>query len=36
MKNVVNASLDELQKVEKIGPVKAGKIKEIVDGEYKV
>lgn len=36
VKNVVNASEEELQKVEKIGPVKAKKIKEIVDGEYKV
>ena len=36
VKNVVNASLDELQKVEKIGPVKAGKIKEITDEEYRV
>ena len=36
IKNFVNASVDELKEVEKIGDVKAKKIKEIVDGEYKV
>lgn len=36
VKNVVNASEDELQKVEKVGPVKAKRIKEIVEGEYGV
>jgi len=36
VKNVVNSSVEELQKVSKVGPIKAKKIKEIVDGEYKV
>ncbi|MFH1324986.1 MAG: DEAD/DEAH box helicase [Nanoarchaeota archaeon] len=36
VKNIVNADVEALQKVEKIGPVKAKKIKEVVDGEYKI
>ncbi len=36
VKNVINASADELKKVEKVGPVKAKKIKEIADSEYKI
>jgi len=36
VKNVVNASEDELQKVSKIGKVKAKKIKDITDSEYKI
>lgn len=36
VKNIVNASSEDLQKVEKIGPVKAKKIKDVVDGEYGV
>ena len=36
IKNFVNASVDELKEVENIGDVKAKKIKEIVDGEYKI
>ena len=35
IKNIVNASAEELQKVEKIGPAKAKQIKEVVDSEYK-
>jgi Fanconi anemia group M protein len=34
VKNVVNASEEELKKVEKIGDIKAKKIKEVVEGEY--
>jgi ERCC4-related helicase len=33
---IINASEDELQKVEKIGPVKAKRIKEVTDSEYKI
>ncbi len=36
VKNVVNANEEELQKVGKIGPVKAKKIKDVVEGEYKI
>jgi len=36
VKNVINASEDELQKVSKIGKVKAKKIKDITDSEYKI
>ncbi|MEK6828355.1 MAG: ERCC4 domain-containing protein, partial [Nanoarchaeota archaeon] len=36
IKNLVNASEKELQEVEKIGPVKAKQIKDVVEGEYKV
>ena len=35
VKNIVNASEKELQEVEKIGPVKAKQIKDVVEGEYK-
>ncbi|MBI2655002.1 DEAD/DEAH box helicase [Candidatus Woesearchaeota archaeon] len=35
IKNIVNASAEELQKVEKIGPQKAKQIKDVVDSEYK-
>ena len=35
VKNVVNASETELQKVEGIGKEKAKRLKEIVDSEYK-
>ena len=35
VKNIVNASLDELQQVEKIGPSKAKQIKDVAEGEYK-
>ena len=35
IKNLVNADLDELQKVEKIGPSKAKQIKDVVEKEYK-
>ena len=35
IKNLVNASEKELQEVEKIGPVKAKQIKDVVEGEYK-
>lgn len=35
VKNIVNASAEELQKVEKIGPAKAKQIKDVVEGEYK-
>ena len=35
IKNIVNASEKELQEVEKIGPLKAKKIKEVVEWEYK-
>src|SRR3989338_683444 len=35
IKNLVNASREELQQVVKIGPLKAKKIKELVDEEYK-
>ncbi|MEK6946866.1 MAG: DEAD/DEAH box helicase [Nanoarchaeota archaeon] len=35
IKNIVNASIEELQKVEKIGPAKAKQIKDVVEGEYK-
>ena len=35
IKNIVNASAEELQKVEKIGPAKAKQIKNVVEGEYK-
>jgi len=33
-KNIVNASVEDLQKIEKVGKIKAGKIKELVDKEY--
>ncbi|MEA2037702.1 MAG: DEAD/DEAH box helicase [Nanoarchaeota archaeon] len=36
VKNIVNASEKELQKVEKIGNVKAKKIKDVFDSEYKI
>ena len=36
VKAIVAASEEELQKVEKIGKVKAQKIREVLDGEYKV
>ena len=36
VRNIVNASDDELQRVSKVGPIKAKKIKKIVDGEYKI
>ncbi len=35
VKNIVNASEKELQEVEKIGPLKARQMKEVVEGEYK-
>ena len=35
IKNLVGASEKELQEVEKIGPVKAKQIKDVVEGEYK-
>ncbi len=35
IKSLVNASEKELQEVEKIGPVKAKQIKDVVEGEYK-
>jgi len=35
IKNLVNASAEELQEVEKIGPAKAKQIKDVVEGEYK-
>ena len=35
VKNLVNASEKELQEVEKIGPVKAKQIKDVVEGEYR-
>ncbi|MAG91528.1 hypothetical protein CMO83_02530 [Candidatus Woesearchaeota archaeon] len=35
VKNIVNAGEKELQEVEKIGPSKAKKIKDVVDKEYK-
>ena len=35
VKSLVNASVKELQEVEKIGPVKAKQIKDVVEGEYK-
>ncbi|MBI2130482.1 DEAD/DEAH box helicase family protein [Candidatus Woesearchaeota archaeon] len=35
IKNLVNASVYELQEVEKIGEVKAKQIKDVVEGEYK-
>jgi Fanconi anemia group M protein len=34
VENVINATVDELVKVERIGDVTAGKIREIVEGEY--
>lgn len=33
-KNVVNASIEDLQKIEKVGKIKASKIKEVLDKEY--
>ena len=36
VKNIFNANQEQLQKIEKIGPIKANKIKEIIDSEYKV
>ncbi len=36
VKNIINAPEKELQDVEKIGPKKASKIKEVTDSEYKV
>ena len=36
IKNIVNATEEELQRAEKIGPVKAKRIKEITDCEYKI
>ena len=35
IKNVINATLYELQEVDKIGPLKAKQIKDVVDSEYK-
>ena len=35
VKNIVNATEKELQEVEKIGPLKAKQIKDVVEGEYK-
>jgi len=35
VKNVVNAEIEELKKVEKIGPKKAKQIRDVVDEEYK-
>ena len=35
IKNIVNASVEELKEVEKIGPQKAKMIKDVVEGEYK-
>ncbi len=35
VKNVMNAGEKELQEVEKIGPLKAKQMKEVVEGEYK-
>ncbi len=35
VKNVMNASVDELQNVEKIGPKKAQDIRDVLDSEYK-
>ncbi|MBI3027680.1 DEAD/DEAH box helicase [Candidatus Woesearchaeota archaeon] len=35
IKNIVNSSEKELQEVEKIGPIKAKQIKDVVEGEYK-
>ncbi|MBI2545605.1 DEAD/DEAH box helicase [Candidatus Woesearchaeota archaeon] len=35
VKNVMNASVEDLQNVEKIGPKKAEDIRNVVDGEYK-
>ncbi len=35
IKNLVNASEKEMQEVEKIGPIKAKQIKDVVEGEYK-
>ncbi|MBI2652510.1 DEAD/DEAH box helicase [Candidatus Woesearchaeota archaeon] len=35
IKNLVNATEKELQEVEKIGPIKAKQIKDVVEGEYK-
>ena len=32
---MINASEKELQEVEKIGPLKAKQIKDVVEGEYK-
>lgn len=34
IKNIVNASIDELKEVEKIGPKKAKQIKDVVDSDY--
>ncbi|MBW2980005.1 hypothetical protein KY360_01130, partial [Candidatus Woesearchaeota archaeon] len=34
VKNIVNADVEELQKVEKIGPKKAKQIKDVVDSDY--
>ncbi len=36
IKKVINANEEKLQKVEKIGPAKAKRIKEITDSEYKI
>lgn len=33
-KKVINASVEELQQVEKIGPMKAKQIKDVVESEY--
>ncbi|MEK6983091.1 MAG: DEAD/DEAH box helicase [Nanoarchaeota archaeon] len=35
IKNLVNASEKELQEVDKIGPIKAKQIKDVVEGEYR-
>ena len=35
IKNIVNSSEEELQEVDKIGPLKAKQIKDVVEGEYK-
>jgi len=36
VKNIINAEHEHLQKVEKIGPIKAKKIKDIVDKDYEI
>ncbi len=35
IKNIANASKEELQEVEKIGPIKSKQIKDVVEGEYR-
>ncbi len=36
VKNIINAPLEELQKVENIGPIKAQKIKKVLEEKYKI